>query len=460
MDPRIHYVRTPDRVNIAYTTYGAGGTPLVVIEPPHVSHLQREWDMPWNAHNHKLDRLSVHRMVIRYDPRGAGLSDRGVPDHSLEARVADLEAVVDRLGLDRFAIQAVRNACLVAIAYTAANPDRVTHLVLEDAVARGLDFWDTPTNRGLIALAEYVWEAFTETNARVAWGWDHARETPLGPAGDVASSYAAYTRACINQPDFLAWATEELRVDLMDLLTDVRAPTLVCRSDNALQRGHDRDAARRVAAGLPDSRFVVYSSTEGLIAAVDELLDDGPQPVAPSDPAALQGLRLLLFTDLEGHSEMMSRLGDTQGRAVLREHERITREALAAHGGQEVKAMGDGFLCSFPSAQRAVECAIDLQRKFHEPNSLLQAAHGQANEGLRLRVGLNAGEPVAEDDDLFGASVIAAARIASRAEGAQILVADVVRQLVTGKGFLFHDTGEHVLKGLEDPVRLWELRWE
>jgi adenylate cyclase len=74
-------------------------------------------------------------------------------------------------------------------------------------------------------------------------------------------------------------------------------------------------------------------------------------------------------------------------------------------------------------------------------------------------VGLNAGEPIAEDGDLFGASVIAAARIAARASGGQVYVADVVRQLAAGKGFLFSDTGEHDLKGLEDPVRLWELSW-
>jgi len=456
VEPRIHYVRTPDRVNIAYTTYGSGGIPLVVLEPPHVSHLQREWDMPWNARNHKLDRLSAHRMVVRFDARGSGLSDRGVSDHSLEARVSDLVAVVDRLGLERFAIQAVRNASLVALKYAVDHPDRVSHLILEDGFARGLDFWDTPINRGLIALAEYVWEAFTECNARILWGWDHARETPMGPAGDVALRYAAYMRACINQGDFLAWATEELRVDLMDMLPYITAPALVCRPENALPRGHDRDAARRVAAGLPDCRFVVHTSAEGLEDAVNELLGDVPIAVPLADPAAVQGLRLLLFTDLEGHTEMMSRLGDSDGRAVLREHERLTREALARHGGHEVKAMGDGFLCSFASVQRAIECAIDLQRSMRE---LSLGRFGNETE-LRLRIGLNAGEPVAEADDLFGTAVIAAARIAARAAGGQVLVADVVRQLLAGKGFLFHDTGEHDLKGLEEPIRLWELRWE
>ena len=123
---------------------------------------------------------------------------------------------------------------------------------------------------------------------------------------------------------------------------------------------------------------------------------------------------------------------------------------LTAHGGDEIKTLGDGFLASFSSPQHALDCAIALQRAF--------AAH--EGEALSVRVGVNAGEPIAEDDDLFGASVIAAARIAAKADGGEVLVSDVVRQLVAGKGFLFSDTGEHVLKGLEDPVRVWELRWD
>jgi adenylate cyclase len=164
-------------------------------------------------------------------------------------------------------------------------------------------------------------------------------------------------------------------------------------------------------------------------------------------------LRTILFTDLEGHTAMMSRLGDAEGRKVLREHEQLTREALRAHGGQEVKTLGDGFMASFGSAQRALECAVALQRALSASDCAV------SREGLGVRVGLNAGEPIAEDGDLFGASVIAAARIAARASGGQVYVADVVRQLAAGKGFLFSDTGEHDLKGLEDPVRLWELSW-
>jgi len=186
---------------------------------------------------------------------------------------------------------------------------------------------------------------------------------------------------------------------------------------------------------------------------------------------------------------MMQRLGDEKGRAVLREHERITREVLKAHRGAEVKTMGDGFMASFSSVTKAVECAIGLQRAFDERNRSLPAhpepagggvegraepqppahpsrASGRAGENagataepLHIRIGLNAGEPIEEEGDLFGTMVILAARIAAQADGGEVLASLAVRELCAGKGFLFADRGEHVLRGFEDPVRLFEVRW-
>ena len=115
--------------------------------------------------------------------------------------------------------------------------------------------------------------------------------------------------------------------------------------------------------------------------------------------------------------------------------------------------MGDGFMASFSSASRALECAIALQRAFTERNE-------SAQESVRVRIGLNAGEPIAEDDDLFGTAVNLAARIAALAAGGEIFASDVVRQLVAGKGFLFADRGESALRGFEDPVRVYEVGWE
>lgn len=157
----------------------------------------------------------------------------------------------------------------------------------------------------------------------------------------------------------------------------------------------------------------------------------------------------MLFTDIVGHTEMMQRLGDAKGRDVLREHERITRDLLRQHGGAEVKTMGDGFMASFGSVTSAIECAIALQRAFA----------AREGEPLQVRVGLNAGEPIEEDGDLFGATVILTSRIAARADAGEILVPETVRGLLSGKGFVFGDRGEFVPKGFDEGIRLWDVRW-
>jgi adenylate cyclase len=110
-------------------------------------------------------------------------------------------------------------------------------------------------------------------------------------------------------------------------------------------------------------------------------------------------------------------------------------------------------MASFMSAAAAIECAIDIQRAFARVGEV------DADRLIRIRVGLNAGEPVAEDGDLFGTAVQAAARIASRARPGQILVSDVVRQLAAGKGFAFTDYGRVALKGLSERFRLYSVDW-
>jgi class 3 adenylate cyclase len=247
-------------------------------------------------------------------------------------------------------------------------------------------------------------------------------------------------------------------------LAAIQAPTLV------LYRGGVRareDNARSFASRIANSRLVVvrepsigpFPNESGVNAMLDFLdpdrrLREEDYLHDHLDHEHEQGaLRVILFSDLEKHTAMMQRLGDEGGRAVLREHEIITREALAAYGGSEVKTMGDSFMASFGSATRALECAIALQKAFADRNA-------SADESLRVRVGISAGEPIAEDDDLFGTAVIQAARIADQAKGGEVLLANVVRELAAGKGFLFSDRGEMALRGFDDPVRIYELKWD
>ncbi|MEO8541592.1 MAG: adenylate/guanylate cyclase domain-containing protein, partial [bacterium] len=158
------------------------------------------------------------------------------------------------------------------------------------------------------------------------------------------------------------------------------------------------------------------------------------------------------YTDIEGHTAIMQRLGDEQGRQVMRHHERITRSAIERHRGKESLATGDGFLARFSTANDALACAVDLQRNLADASADLPVE-------LRVRVGINAGEPIIEGDEIHGAVVFAARRIASSADGGEVLVANVVRELAAGKGFAFKERGEVAVSGQHEPVRLWELLW-
>jgi adenylate cyclase len=160
----------------------------------------------------------------------------------------------------------------------------------------------------------------------------------------------------------------------------------------------------------------------------------------------------ILFTDMEGSTSLTQRLGDAKAQALLRAHNDVIRGALKSHGGAEIKHTGDGIMASFSTASKALDAAIAIQRAFAARNE------ETADEATRVRIGLNAGEPVAEGEDLFGTAVQLASRIAARAEPGQVLVSDVVRQLAAGKGFLFSDEGNTVLRGFEDPVRLFGVR--
>ena len=173
-------------------------------------------------------------------------------------------------------------------------------------------------------------------------------------------------------------------------------------------------------------------------------------------PELPSGTVTFLFTDVEGHTAVMDRLGDARGRALLREVELLTRAALRAHGGDEVKSLGDGVMATFLSAHAALECAVELQQALSDSSG---TAEDNEELPLRIRVGINAGEPIAENDDYFGQAVIVASRVASLALGGEILVTNVVRELAAGSRLTFADRGAHLLRGLESPARIWALEW-
>jgi len=452
MEPRIQYAKTSDGVSIAFATMGKGALPLVTLTS-FLPNLELGLRIP--GMRSAYERLSRNRMVVEYDGRGRGLSERNVSSFTLDELVLDLAAVVDHLKIETFALIALLNAGPPAITYAVAHPERVSRLVLWNSYAQGADYWEQPRQKAFRAMREADWQTYSETLSSLFFGGrEFADQIREGATPEVYKAFMDATRG----------------FDVTDLLPQVRCPTLVLHAP--VMAMAYLDISKALATRIPGARLAVVEGNFGAVAeAVDEFLSEEPEEAATgAAPQVLSGLVTILFTDVEGSTAMTQRLGDTKARELLREHERITRECLRAHGGSEVKTMGDGFMASFGSAVKALECAIAIQRAFEERNASLPA-HPEPVEGraehhalLKVRIGLNAGEPIAEDDpdgrgDLFGTAVIRAARIAALAQGGEILAANVVRELAEGKGFMFGDRGEVALRGFDDPVRLFEVRW-
>jgi class 3 adenylate cyclase len=181
----------------------------------------------------------------------------------------------------------------------------------------------------------------------------------------------------------------------------------------------------------------------------------GSIPAHPPGEAYVESaFRTILFTDIVGSTDVTQRLGDDKAMEVLRTHDLVVRGELAASGGDEVKHTGDGIMASFASVARAIQCAIGIQRSLHQHES------AGAEHPVKVRIGVSAGEPVAEHNDLFGAAVQLAARACDHAAAGGILVSTAVRELCVGKGFTFEARGPFELKGFAELIPLYEVAWQ
>jgi len=210
----------------------------------------------------------------------------------------------------------------------------------------------------------------------------------------------------------------------------------------------DRALALRVRMQGIESADV-GSSIDAVASVVEEERPDLRGHTAPD------GTVTILFSDIEGSTELNERLGDQAFFELLREHNALVREQVAANGGFEVKSQGDGFMIAFASARRGLECAVGIQRAISARNE------ARPEQPLRVRIGLHTGEAIREGDDFFGRDVNLAARVAAQARGGEVLVSALLKDLTKGAGdFRFDGGRETELKGLAGRHRVFALEWE
>ena len=474
MEQDVRFCTTSDGISIAYTSLGSG-PPLVQVLG-WATHVEFGAQLPGMEQSMWTLLARNHHYYI-YDGRGFGLSDRGVTDFSLDAKIRDLEAVVDAAGLKRFDIIGASEGGPTAMAYANRHPERVRRLVVYGSFARLVP----PETE-----AEQMEMRLRMMAILPGWGKDTPEFRQLwtmqfmpGGSPELFQWFNELQRRSADASTVTALMGAIVRIDVRDEARQIKAPTLVvhCRGDRAVKF----ERGREIASLIPNAKFVSIESdnhfpipgdraTHRLVQVIDDFLADSGAG-GPSEPttgqAAPSGLVTIFFTDMEGSTSPTQRLGDDKAQEILREHNAIVREALKGHAGSEIKHTGDGIMASFGSASGALDCAVAIQRAFAERSLSLRSqgspstSSGRAEEtAIRVRIGLNAGEPVAEESDLFGSAVQLAARVCAQAEPGRILVSNVVRELAMGKGHLFADVGEVALRGFEDPVRLYEVKWE
>ena len=173
-----------------------------------------------------------------------------------------------------------------------------------------------------------------------------------------------------------------------------------------------------------------------------------------TDTASSHGTRTILFTDLEGSTDLRVRLGDILANEVFTEHDQLVRSHLEAGGGTDIKGLGDGFMALFSSASDAIETAVAIQRAIEEHNS------AQPERAMSVRMGLNSGDVTRREGEAHGTAVHAAARVAAKAQGGQILVSQIASDLAGSLGKTkVVDRGLFWLKGFPDRWRLYEVLW-
>mgnify|MGYP006159537849 CR=1 FL=1 len=198
----------------------------------------------------------------------------------------------------------------------------------------------------------------------------------------------------------------------------------------------------------------VKNSVHAMVRSL-EAAKTSPAPAPSPDPHFRSGATAtIMFTDIVDSSATMQRLGDRDGRRLLSLHDEIVRHEVTAHEGLEVKSLGDGFMLSFRSVGRGLGCAVAIQQDLAVYNKKTP------DTPLLVRMGLSVGEPVQDKNDLFGVSVITAARISAKAAAGQIMLSQVAYALASSSGeFEFRSVGEFELKGLGGSHEIYEVVW-
>jgi class 3 adenylate cyclase len=435
--PTTRYARAGD-VSVAYQVVGTGPVDLV-FAPGFISHVELVWELPGAR---CYERLASFSRLLLFDKRGTGLSDPVAGPATLEERTEDLLAVMDAAESERAAIFGISEGGSMAALFAATHPERTSSLVLYGAWPRVVRAPDFPFGVELEDLEKLIAQTdhWGEGVGLSAWAPSLA-SNPL-----ARESWARFQRAAASPGMVRSLFQLYSELDIRDILPAIRAETLV------LHRTGDRmvpiACGRYLAEHIPGARFVELEGDDHLWVAgdVDALLDEIEEFVtgARRGPEPDRILATILFTDIVGSTERTAAVGDRPWATLLEAHNAAVRRELERFRGVEIDTVGDGFFVAFDGPARGIRCAVAVRDALR-------------SLGLEIRAGLHTGECEKVGDKLTGIAVNIGARVGALAGAGEVLVSSTVVDLVAGSGLVFEDRGEHELKGVPGPRRLFAV---
>ena len=442
MTPETRYARSGD-VNIAYQVVGDAPRDLVLV-PGWVSNIEVFWEEPACARF--LERLASFTLLILFDKRGTGLSDRVSDLPNLETRMDDVRAVMDAVGSERAALLGYSEGGPMCALFAATHPLRTAALIMQGSYARRTWAPDYPWGPTPEALEE--WMAACQRD----WGGPVGLDQRWPSAAHderVRQWWARLLRMGASPGANRALQQMNAEMDVRHVLPAIRVPTLILHSVG--DRVFAAAGGHFIAQRIPGAKFVELPGRDHLAwgedadAIVDEIEEfltgvrHGPEPD--------RVLATVLFTDIVGATERAAALGDRRWRNLLEQHHSLVRRELGRFRGREVDTTGDGFLATFDGPARAVRCARAV-------------CDGVRPLGLEVRAGLHTGEVGLLHDKISGLAAHIGARVAAAAGPGEVLVSSTVKDLVAGSGLRFQDRGRQTLKGVPGEWHLFALEVE
>jgi class 3 adenylate cyclase/predicted alpha/beta hydrolase family esterase len=437
MEPDTRFLRY-DGLQIAYVTGGDTGPRLLCV-PDWFTNIDEMF--PDLTASPLSRRIGTFCQKTNFDFPGTGSSDPipldAVP--GLDFWVDIVRAVMDEIAWEDAVLYARDIGGLVALAFAARHPQRVSALILSNSTAAL--FPD--------AIPE-VRDQMAETFAAVYGSPEYVRQMNPAIADDpyLVRQWIRRQRQAARPATVRAIIRMVLDVDVRDLLGDVRCPTLVVQSAHDLYSSPER--ARELVDRIPSATYVQFpgpghsphtpEETERWVTEFRRFLGGEAEPVRLD-----RVLTTILFTDIVSSTSRTAKEGDQRWRDLLDRHDEIVGDVLRHFGGRLIKNTGDGILATIDGPARAVRCAQSLREQVRKI-------------GLELRAGLHTGEVEIRGDDIGGIAVTIARRVCDGAEAGEVRVSETLAGAVAGSGLGFDELGPHELKGVPGSWRLFRAR--